>query len=216
MPRLIVASIPGSGSRMLAAALREASGLEHCNTDAQDWTGKLLHTHQTYKDLSKSCNVTKAVFVYAHIGDSICSMYEQRIANFQGLKLMNVRPGHIAQFRDTVDTDPLGAWLYLINGDKLRLREMVLSWLAAPNTLPICYELLCNYTAGTRALLSAFVGYNVQFPEIRPRRSNWLRLPDQLRDAITEQYYDLMVLPEMARSHGTMLKWFEEMRNKWQ
>lgn len=194
MSNYIVASIGSSGSRLLVQMIEAASGLKHCNDDTEKWRGMILHTHKPFdaNDQRLKPHNWRAVFIWSHIGDAINGFYEKRISQEVGLRLMNVEENARQNFLEREDRDPIGAWVELIEGDKLNWRKNLLAWAGAPNTYSINYEIFCLAPHGVCSMLSKFLDLEIPAPTIKLRTSNWLRLPDRIQAAIQSEYGDLL------------------------
>lgn len=207
MTNYVIASIGASGSRMIRDAIKAASGRDHVNDDYPgDWRGKVLHTHAPYSDVSKKLGRNwRAVFVYGHIGDAICTFYEERNSSAVGLRLMGVDDEHRAEFTEMVEIDKLDAWLYIVEDDKLRWRENILSWTTAPNTLPVIYEAVRLEPKRLARTIGDFLDLDVVLPEITPRVSDWRRLPRELQFAIQAEYDDMLVISDALRRYERII-----------
>ena len=193
MTEIVVASIGGSGSRMLAEMLSRATGRTRCNDEfCGDWHGHILHTHLPYNDeRDKLGSDWKAVHIIGGIGNAICSFYEERISAEIGFRLMGVKSEHIDKFMSMKEVEPIDAWEYILDGDKLRWCTNIKSWRFAPNTLPVRYEALCADPHGVCNAISEHIGFDVPVINIVSRKSNWKRLPGVIQKSIEREYTKL-------------------------
>lgn len=191
--RIVVPSIGRCGSTLVHEILCEARGQER-PTFAGDWYATLPHypddvvlkTHSHFR--GEPSFDYRAVFLWGHVGDIIHSLYLGRANLRSHLENLEMLPRPYIRFFELLDSNKDEAFLYLIGGDKLRLKENMASWRRSNRCLFVKYEDLCQYPEREVQKIREHTGLNVNTPAIRAREANWERLPAKLRAAIRSEY----------------------------
>lgn len=190
---IIVASIGASGSRFVRDAIASATGMQAVNDDHPgDFDGKVRHTHRAYDDICDTFgDEWRAVYIYGDFANAINAFYEMRNANLVGFRLMGIDADTVDYFAELRRADPIRAWLYMIKNDRLGWRRNLRSWRDAPRTIVMTYEQMCDDPERCAAALSEWIDCQVVLPEIRPRKSDWRRMPTAIKTQIRTEYDDL-------------------------
>ena len=169
MYKIIVASIPRTGSTMLTRALAD---LPVCGSFDQKLSSKVYKTH-LYEHQVKKCK--KAIFLFGKVEVSVISMRKFR---WDKQSLLNCQ----------CPTSPQNTNIYV--NDACNFEKIYDSWThpKSHTVLAVRYEKIWKY----KNLIQDFVGWNFTLPPRRPRLTYLNSVSPQALDQIRITYKSLI------------------------
>jgi hypothetical protein len=158
---------------------------------------RIFKTHASYT--GEPNYEYKAVYMWAGVGDVLCSLYLNRTSYggdpYLGLRYHLMHLGmaqrDINRFFALDNTSRDDAFEYLIYGDRIGLQENVKSWYRSPHTIKYHYNDLCKRPKLALEYIGQHLGIeglSEHTPTITPRLGRFGKLPTHLRDLILDTY----------------------------
>ena len=187
--RYVIPSLGRCGSSVMARAIERASGASGWPY-RQDWaraTDAVIKTHGHFH--GEPAFEYRAVYCWGPLGDVFASLRSYMGAHLiPHLEHLGVAADQIADFNQLSASDDLGAWLYLITGDKCRFVDNLTTWEGSQQALFVHYTDWERNAEEVFRRVSAHTQLAVKPVTLHARRGHMGDLHPTLQAAIRAEY----------------------------